>query len=115
MIPQQFYYMRGIWDNENRITIRSNIKKALPILWCRGGEYRLVPKEVVQNAMGSVKIFSKMMSKQKACPVICIYWDQGIPITNQVGRILTGKEEDVNKCFNEIIGSEDLEENTDEA
>jgi hypothetical protein len=83
--------MRGIRDNENRITIRTNIKKALPILWCRGGEYRLVPKEVVQNAIDSVKIYSRMMNKATASPMVCIYWDQAIPITNQVGRILTGE------------------------
>ena len=92
MIPQQFYYMRGVRDNENRITISSNVKRALPILWCRGGEYRLMPKEVVQNAMDSIKVYSKMMSKATVSPVVCIYWDQGIPITNQAGRILAGGE-----------------------
>ena len=92
MIPQQFYYMRGIRDSENRITIRSNTKKALPILWCRGGEYRLVPKEVVQNAIYSVEAFNVMVNKQSARLVVCVYWNQGIPVTNQVGRILTGGE-----------------------
>ncbi len=86
--------MRGIRDNENRITISSNVKRALPILWCRGGEYRLVPKEVVQNAMISAKIYSGMMKKASVSPVVCIYWDQGIPIANQTGRILTGGELD---------------------
>jgi len=92
MIPQQFYYMRSAYDREDRISIRSNVKKALPILWCRGGEYRLVHREIVQNAMDSVTIYSKMMSKAKVNPVVCIYWDQGMPVTNQVGRILTGGE-----------------------
>jgi hypothetical protein len=92
MIPQQFYYMRGIRDSENRITVSSSIKRALPILWCRGGEYRLIPKEVVQNAINSVKFYNKMMNKATRSPVVCIYWNQGIPVTNQVGRILTGGE-----------------------
>lgn len=92
MIPKQFYYMRGIHNNENRITIRSNIKRALPILWCRGGEYRLVPIEVVQNGIDSVAAYTKMSKKGSFTPVVCIYWDQGIPITNQIGRILTGGE-----------------------
>lgn len=91
MIPQQFYMMRGIRDSEDRITIRSNVKRALPILWNRGGEYRLVPKEVVQNAMNSVAVYAKMTGKKTACPVVCIYWDQGVPVDNQVGRMLTGE------------------------
>jgi len=86
--------MRSAHDSENRVTIRSNVKQALPIVWCRGGEYMLIPKEIVQNAIDSVVIYNKMANKQKVWPVVCIYWDQGIPITNQAGRILTGKEED---------------------
>lgn len=92
MNPSQFYYMRSAHDNEDRITIRSNVKKALPILWNRGGEYRLVPKEVTQNVIDSVYTYSKMMNKKTTIPVVCIYWDQGVPATNQVGRILTGGE-----------------------
>ncbi len=90
MIPQQFYIMRGIRDSEDRIVIRSNMKRVLPILWNRGGEYRLVPKEVVQNAINNFEIYNKMTSKT-VHPVVCIYWDQGVPIDNQVGRILTGE------------------------
>jgi hypothetical protein len=92
MTPQQFYYMRGIRDNEDRIVIRSNIKKALPILWCRGGEYRLIPKEVVQNAITLISDFNKKHNKTTVSPIVAIYWDQGIPVINQVGRILTGGE-----------------------
>ena len=92
MIPQQFYYMRGVRDNENRITISSNTKRALPILWCRGGEYRLVPVEIVQNAINSLTDFGKVPGNKSIRPQVCIYWDQGIPITNQAGRILTGEE-----------------------
>ena len=92
MTPQQFYYMRGIRDNEDRIIIRSNVKRALPILWCRSGEYRLIPKEVVKNAIESYNACNKMTNKQSARPVVCVYWDQGVPVTNQVGRLLTGGE-----------------------
>ncbi len=105
MIPQQFYYMRGIRDNEDRITIRSNVKRVLPIVWCRGGEYRLVPVEVVQNAINSMTVYTKMAAKATRKPVVCIYWDQGMPITNQAGRILTG-DEDVS--INSVSGSEGL-------
>jgi hypothetical protein len=93
MIPKQFYYMRGLHDSENRITIRSNVKRALPTLWCRGGEYRLIPKEVVQNAIDSFSTYNKMTNKMSTRPVVCIYWDQGIPVTNQVGRFLIGEDE----------------------
>ena len=91
MIPSQFYKFRSMHDNEDMITIRSNVKKALPILWCRGGSYVLVPKEVVQNAISSVEIYNKMASKQKTSPMVCIYWNQGVPIDNRVGRILLGE------------------------
>ena len=91
MISQQFYLMRGMRDSEDRITIRSNMKKALPILWNRGGEYRLVPKEVLLNAMMLVTEMDRTSAKTLS-PQVCIYWDQGIPVTNQVGRLLTGEE-----------------------
>ena len=91
MISQQFYMMRGIRDNEDRITIRFHMKKAFPILWNRGGEYRLVPKEVVQNAIALVTELGNSPVKTLS-PQVCIYWDQDIPVTNQVGRLLTGGE-----------------------
>lgn len=90
MTPQQFYVMRGMHDSEDRIIIRSHVKRALPTLWNRGGEYRLIPKEVVQNAIDSFEIYNKMTSKT-TYPVVCIYWEQGVPVDNQVGRILTGE------------------------
>ncbi len=91
MIPSQFYRFRSMYDNEDRITIRSSVKKALPILWCRGGSYVLVPKEVVQNGIDSVEIYTKMSKKGSFTPVVCIYWNQGVPIDNRVGRILSGE------------------------
>lgn len=62
----------------------------VPLLWNRDGEYRLVPKEVVQNAISVVNSFSYLNSKTMR-PGVCIYWNQGVPVNNQVGRILTGE------------------------
>ena len=92
MIPKgQFYYMRG-FEHEDRIRVHTHVKKALPILWNRGGEYKLVPKEVVQNAINSYNIYAKMTDKTTINPVVCIYWDQALPVENRIGRILTEEE-----------------------
>ncbi len=89
MIPQQFY-MIHVSCELDKINLRSDMIKILPILWNRDGEYRLVPKEVVQNAINSVKAYSKMAGKITH-PIVCIYWDQGVPVDNQVGRMLSGE------------------------
>lgn len=63
----------------------------IPLLWNRDGEYRLVPKEVVQNAIDTIKTSSKLYSDKCSVPQVAIWWDQGIPVSNQVGRTLVGE------------------------
>lgn len=62
----------------------------IPLLWCRDGEYCVIPKEVVQNAISVVNSFS-YMSDETMHPEVHIQWSQGIPINNQAGRALVGE------------------------
>ncbi|MCK5615817.1 hypothetical protein KAR91_78865 [Candidatus Pacearchaeota archaeon] len=62
----------------------------IPMLWCRSGDYCVIPKEVVQNAMNSAKSFQQTDLKRTP-PVITIMWSQGIPISNLAGRALVGE------------------------
>ncbi|KKN45299.1 hypothetical protein LCGC14_0684520 [marine sediment metagenome] len=64
--------------------------EALPLLWCRDGEFRLIPKEVVMNAVNLSKIFQQIDLKYTP-PMIFFVWSQGIPISNQAGRALIGE------------------------
>ena len=49
MNPRRFYIART--SHNDNIKEFADIVKAQPILWCRNGEYKIVPKEVVQNAI----------------------------------------------------------------
>lgn len=86
MNPKRFYSAR---DSGN-IEEFAGVVKALPILWCRDGEYRVVPKEVVQNAISLMNMYTAFSDKH-ACPSVVILWNQGIPISNQAGRALAGE------------------------
>jgi hypothetical protein len=89
MIPKgNFYFRRGL-DHEDRLQIPKNVKRPLPILWCREGEFRLVSREIVSNAITTSDAISKMRDKA-AHPIVYVYWDQGIPVINQVGNMLMG-------------------------
>ena len=59
-----------------------------PILWCREGEFRLIPLKVIENA---VNILESPSSFKRTAPKIYFTWDQGIPISNQAGRALVGE------------------------
>lgn len=86
MNPRRFYLAR---DNDS-IKDFAGIAKALPILWCRDGEYRVVPKEVVQNAINIMNMYVAFSDK-RTCPEVVILWNQGIPISNLAGRALVGE------------------------
>jgi len=70
------------WLNENGLMS--------PILWCKEGEFRLIPKEVIANLLDLADIFAKSSS---VCvhPELQIMWSQGIPISNLAGRALIGE------------------------
>lgn len=60
------------------------------MLWCRDGEYCVVPSEVIKNAIDSHEMFQQKDLKRTP-PVITIQWSQGIPINNLAGRALLGE------------------------
>lgn len=86
MIPKRFYVARS----NDSIKEFAGVVKALPILWCRDGEYRVVPKEVVQNTISMVNMYAAMGGKRTP-PELQITWSQGIPISNLAGRALIGE------------------------
>jgi hypothetical protein len=65
-------------------------EEALPLLWCRDGEFRLIPKEIIMNAVDLSHMF-KQTEMQCMPPSLFLTWSQGIPISNQVGRALIGE------------------------
>lgn len=65
-------------------------EEALPLLWCRDGEFRLVPREVIMNAVDLSKLF-KQTEMQCVPPMLFLTWSQGIEISNQAGRALVGE------------------------
>lgn len=62
----------------------------MSMLWCRDGKYCVIPKEIILNALNSVKSFQQTDLKRTP-PIITIHWSQGIPISNQAGRALVGE------------------------
>ena len=65
-------------------------EEALPLLWCRNGEFRLIPKEVIMNAVNLSHMFEQT-EMQRVPPMLFLRWSQGIPISNQAGRALIGE------------------------
>lgn len=61
-----------------------------PILWCRSGEYCIIPVAVVKNAISVINSFNYLSDKTMH-PEIRIRWSQGIPISNLAGRALVGE------------------------
>jgi len=65
-------------------------EEALPVLWCRDGEFRLISKEIIMNAVDLSKLF-KQTEMQCMPPTLFLTWSQGIPISNLAGRALIGE------------------------
>jgi len=61
-----------------------------PILWCRDGEYCIIPEEIIKNAINVMSMYTASDGKRTQ-PVPIIIWSQGIPISNQAGRALMGE------------------------
>ena len=61
-----------------------------PILWCREGEFRIIPKEVILNLIAGA-IHAKLSSDKTTNPQLQIMWSQGISINNLAGRALIGE------------------------
>lgn len=65
-------------------------EEALPLLWCRDGEFRLIPKEIIMNAI-DLSHMLKQIEMQRIPPMLFLGWSQGIPISNLAGRALVGE------------------------
>jgi len=61
-----------------------------PILWCRDGEYCIVPVAVIKNAVNTLSMYAVSKGKRTQ-PTPVILWSQGIPINNAAGRALIGE------------------------
>ena len=77
-------------ESDDTIPIYKIIDEINPILWCRNGEYRIVPREVIENVIDVLSMYMASDGKYTQ-PVLMIRWNQGIPISNQAGRILMGE------------------------
>lgn len=76
--------------NEHSDKIKAAFLTPLPILWNRDGQFSIIRKAIVKNAIDIKKMHSESNSKV-TIPTINIMWSQGIPINNQAGRALIGE------------------------
>ena len=76
--------------NESDDKIKAVFLTPLPILWNRDGQFRVIHKAAVQNAIDIKKLYGKADSKT-TIPIVNIMWSQGIPISNLAGRALVGE------------------------
>ncbi len=65
--------------------------KIIPILWCQDGEYRVFPKEVLANAIDIIGLHRGHYSEKTTIQPAYVWWEQGIPVDNLVGRALSGE------------------------
>lgn len=84
-------YRSDKWEIKiHAILLNGLFKKIEPILWFNQGAFCIIPKEIVQNAVDSLKIWEKLSSKN-TYPTLYITWDQGIPVDPKVGYALLGE------------------------
>lgn len=76
--------------NERDDKTKAAFLTSLPILWNRDGEFCVIPKAVVQNAIDLHKTYTQQKFKI-VVPIITIMRSQGIPINNAAGRALLGE------------------------
>lgn len=62
-----------------------------PIVWNRDGEFCIIPITILKNASDNLDAYNKLSSGKTVNPMVYIHWDQGIPISNEAGRALTGE------------------------
>ncbi|MCK5613782.1 hypothetical protein KAR91_68590 [Candidatus Pacearchaeota archaeon] len=85
-IPSRFWII-----NEPDIRFRLNpFDKPMPVLWNKDGEFCVIPKAILQNAVDIKDMYDSSNGKI-TIPEVYIYWDQGITISNLAGRVLIGE------------------------
>lgn len=85
-IPGKFYILHTL----NTIFGIDPLIEALPVIWNRDGEYRIIPREAVENAVDILSMYTVFDGKRTQ-PTPVILWSQGIPISNLAGRALIGE------------------------
>ena len=77
--------------NEIDIKFRLNpFDESMPVLWNKDGEFHIIPKAILQNAVDVKNMYDKSNDKI-TIPDVYVWWSQGIPISNQAGRALIGE------------------------
>lgn len=90
MNQQREFHTVCVSDWKFKINILSI--KLLPIVWNRDGEFCIIPIAVMKNASDSLDAYEKLSSGKSVNPMVYVHWDQGIPISSEAGRALTGEE-----------------------
>lgn len=85
MSTKKFYIV-----NESGDKIKVAFLTPLPILWNCDGQFSIIRKATVENAIDIKKMHNESNSKV-TIPTINIMWSQGIPISNLAGRALIGE------------------------
>ena len=76
-------------ESSDKIPVdRATCGETDPILWCRDGEYCVIPTAIIKNAVEFNKSFH---AEKRTSPELYFYWSQGIPISNLAGRALVGE------------------------
>lgn len=76
--------------NESGDKIKAAFLTPISILWNRDGQFSIIRKAIVENAIDIKKMHDESDSKV-TIPIINIMWSQGIPISNQAGRAFVGE------------------------
>ena len=64
-------------------------EQAVPILWVSSeGRFYLIPKEIIQNLIDLHEALQQTKDSEYKLPPLRIVRDQGIEVSNEIGRIL---------------------------
>ena len=85
-----------IKNKENSLTADEIVEmigdKTIPILWVSdGGQYCLIPKEVIQNLLDLREGLQQAQASEYKAPTLQWVREQGIKVDDKIGRILTGE------------------------
>ena len=76
--------------NEHSDKTKAMFLTPLTVIWNRNGEFCVVPKATIENAIDIRNMYNKSNNKITD-PLVEITWSQGIPISNLAGRALIGE------------------------
>ena len=85
IISNRFYILHTL---KIEFEVKSPLE-TLPVIWNRDGEYRIIPREVVENAVDLYDM-NRQQNIKILLPAAIFTWSQGISISNLAGRALVG-------------------------